>query len=217
MKRLFIIIFLFTLSIAAVDAQIIMGALSAGINLTQVDGDEVYGFHKVGFNGGPSAIIPFAKRWSVSIETLFSQKGSYQKTQEKDSLNPRYKLSLNYVEVPLLVHFEDKKIICVGVGVSWCRLVGIKEWEYGRRIESTTIDGPYKRNDFSVVADVRIPIYKRLKIQARYSYTFAYIRKRPFYDGTNNWTRKQYNNVITIRLVYIFNEKILKKGYSEVR
>jgi len=212
MKRLILYLSFFIFSITAVRAQIILGALSAGINLTQVDGDEVYGFHKVGFNGGPSAIIPFAKRWSVSIETLFSQKGSYQKPQYDDSLSYEYKLNLNYVEVPLLVHFEDKRIVCVGAGVSWSRLVGVKEWEHGRRVETTTLDGPYNRNDFSVVADVRIPIYHRLKIQARYSYTFATIRKRSFTDGSGNtWTRKQYNNVITFRLVYIFNEKILKK------
>lgn len=210
-KGLFYLLLLVLLSHHAT-SQIILGALSAGINLTQVDGDEVYGFHKVGFNGGPQAIVPFAKNWSVSIETLFSQRGSYQKPQFDDSLSYEYKLNLTYVEVPLLIHFEDKKILNAGLGVSWSRLVGVKEWEHGRRVESTTMQGPYSRNDFSIVADVRIPIYKRLKINARYSYTFISIRNRTYTDGSGStWNRKQFNNVITIRLAYIFNEKIQKK------
>ena len=133
MKNISIFILLFYFTLTAGKAQSILGSFSAGVNLTQVDGDEVYGFHKVGFNGGPSAIIPFGKHWSVSIETLFSQKGSYQKPQFNDSLTYEYRLNLNYVEVPVLIHFEDKKLICGGVGISWSRLVGVKEWEHGRR------------------------------------------------------------------------------------
>jgi hypothetical protein len=39
-------------------SQWIYGAVSAGMNLTQVDGDEEIGYKKFGFNGGPSVIKP---------------------------------------------------------------------------------------------------------------------------------------------------------------
>ena len=79
-------IFLFIVSFSLVFSnqsfsQHILGAISAGINLSQVDGDQVYGYNKVGLNIGPSAIIPFGKnkQWSVTLELLFSQLGSRQK------------------------------------------------------------------------------------------------------------------------------------------
>ncbi|MDP4282617.1 MAG: hypothetical protein Q8867_10790, partial [Bacteroidota bacterium] len=56
-------------------SQHFLGAVSAGINLSQVDGDMVWGFKHVGFNGGPSVMFPFGKdkKWSATMELLFSQ------------------------------------------------------------------------------------------------------------------------------------------------
>lgn len=201
--------------------QRFLGALSAGINLSQVDGDEVYGFKKVGFNGGPSIIVPFGKdgKWSVTMEILFSMNGSYQKSADTvypDSSRPAsyngYKLNLNYIQVPLLVHFTDKKIIALGAGFAYGQLVGVAEWENGHRIESTTLQGPYTMSDFQVLADVRLRIWKRLWANVRYSYSLFPIRTRDFenYTGKQVWTRKQHNNVITFRLTYIFNDPYVR-------
>lgn len=203
-------------------SQRFLGALSAGINLTQVDGDEVYGFNKIGFNGGPSIIVPFGKdgKWSVTMEILFSMQGSYQKTHVPDTVIPDsskpasyfgYKLNLNYIQVPLLVHFTDKKIIAGGVGFAYGQLVGVAEWEDGLRT-TTSLQGPYTLADFQVLADVRLRIWKRLWLNARYSYSLLPIRTRDFenYTGTQVWTRKQHNNVITLRLTYIFNDPYVR-------
>lgn len=203
-------------------AQRIKGALIAGFNLSQVDGDEVYGFRKFGFNVGPSAIIPLTKNWSISIETIFNQKGSYQKAQYSDSIamdtatnqltsyTGAYKLHLNYLEVPVLIHYEDRNSMTVGTGFSWGQLVGAKEWEQGKRIETTDLSGPYKKNDIDWLFDLRVRIYKKLKLNLRYSYSVAKIRTRSFsyIDGSKTWERKQYNNLISFRLIYIFNEKL---------
>ncbi len=45
-------------------AQIIKGEAILGTNLTQVDGDEAYGFHKFGANVGAGVMIPFGKNYS---------------------------------------------------------------------------------------------------------------------------------------------------------
>lgn len=215
---LFLIVFTFSISGYS---QRFLGALSAGINLTQVDGDEVYGFKKVGFNGGPSIIVPFGKdgKWSVTMEILFSMNGSSQKSADTvipDLTQPAsyngYKLNLNYIQIPLLVHFTDKKIIAGGLGFAYGQLVGVAEWENGHRVESTTLQEPYTLTDFQVMADVRLRIWKRLWANLRYSYSLIPIRTRDFtnYTRTQVWTRKQYNNVITFRLTYIFNDPYIR-------
>jgi len=204
-------------------SQRILGALSAGVNLSQVDGDEVYGYKKVGFNGGPSVIIPFGKnkKWSVTMELLFSQLGSRQRsvyssidtTRDSTRFYDGYRLSLNYVQIPVLVHFTDKRIIAGGIGFLYGQLVGATEYEdyndnRGFVRTTTNFQGPYTKSDFQVLADVRVRIFKGFWFNARYSYSILPIRKRefvnPFYGNT--WFRKQYNNVITLRLVYIFND-----------
>jgi hypothetical protein len=186
-------------------SQRIKGAVIAGFNATQVDGDKAFGYNKLGFNVGAAAIIPFKKKWSISLENIFSQKGSHRGEIYIDpDESGSYTLRLNYVEVPVLVHYTDKKIITVGTGFSWGSLVGAKEWEHGYRTETSPDHGPYDKNDFSWLADVRFKIWKRLKFNFRFSYSIAKIRTRIFSDGE----RKQYNNVLSFRLLYIFNEQI---------
>ena len=89
------------------------------------------------------------------MEVTYNQKGARQGQQYYDSLNSgqvvtgEYKLRLNYVEVPVLIQYTDKKFITVGAGFSWGRLVGVQEWEHGKKVETTTVqDGPYNKKRF---------------------------------------------------------------------
>ncbi|MBC8315957.1 MAG: PorT family protein [Bacteroidales bacterium] len=232
-KYLFFLFFFLLIFVSEeVCSQRFQGAIAAGINLSQVDGDEVYGFKKVGFNGGPSIIFPFGKNknWSVTMEILFSMNGAYQKGDPAipDTLPPDttvplsyngYKLNLNYVQIPLMVHFTDKKIIAGGVGFAYNQLVSVKEWEDGFRQDSTTLRGPYTLADFQVLADVRLRLWRNLWGNIRYSYSILPIRTRRFTNITETkvWTRKQYNNVITLRLIWIFNDPYVKNREGRTR
>ena len=212
-------------------SQRIKGYGVAGINFTQVDGDEVYGFKKVGFNGGLGATFPFNENWSVSLEVLFSQQGAKQKAQYNDVYIPdstivdgdtvhfthvyngAYRLNLNYVKVPVLVQYTDRDRITAGLGFSYGQLVGIKEWEHNRLIETTTLNsGTYNKNDIEVLLDLRFRVYKSLKFNIRYSYSMFKIRTRDFYNWYGEYvtTRDQYNSILTFRFIYVFNEKPTK-------
>jgi hypothetical protein len=196
------------------EAQIIRGGLIAGLNATQVDGDEVFGYKKYGWNLGATAIIPITKKkWFIGLETVYSQKGSYQHPIYSDpAKNGAYKLNLDYVEVPVLLLFEDKGKLTFGAGASWNRLIKVDEWENGRKT-LTTLSGPYTRDDFDVLLDVRFNVYKRLKFNFRYAYSMIKIRTRTYDNGVSTWDRKQYNNLLSFRLLYVFNEKI--KAYTK--
>jgi hypothetical protein len=232
--RKFIFLFIVSFSLLFSEqsfSQHILGAVSGGINLSQVDGDEVYGFKKVGFNGGPSVIIPFGKdkKWSVTLELLFSQMGSRQKSvygasdtiqdSTRAGFYDGYRLSLNYVQVPVIVHFTDKRKIAGGLGLLYGQLVGVTEYEdyndnNGFVKTNTTMQGPYTKADLQGLVDVRFRLYMGFWFNVRYSYSFLPIRTReyenPFYHDT--WQRKQYNNVISLRLVYIFNDILPDKN-----
>ncbi|MCD4737182.1 MAG: PorT family protein [Bacteroidales bacterium] len=222
MKKFNIVIiltFLFTLILNPATGQRIRGAVIGGFNLTQVDGDEVYGFHKAGIHLGASAIIPFGERWMVSLETIFNQKGSTQgkqySTLDSNGLEytGEYKLKLDYLEVPVLVHYNDRDRIIAGAGISYGRLVNVKEWEHGRKVETTTLNtGPYKLNDLNILADVRFRMFKKLYLNFRYAYSLIKIRTRVFdpIPGTPGTDKKrdQYNNVLSFRLIYVFNERV---------
>lgn len=224
-KRFCILLLFIFLVVSYGYSQRIKGALIAGMNISQVDGDYAYGFKKVGLNAGVSAIVPFGKNFSFTLETLFSQKGSYQKAESSEiitdstgneiyTLTRQYKLNLNYVEVPFLVHYTDKEIISAGLGFSYGRLVSVKEYEQDTLNYNTSLNsGTYDRNDYSFLIDLKFRIHKkipRFKLNIRYSYSMKKIRTRDFNDPYTfeyTETRKQYNNVLAVRLIYVFNEK----------
>lgn len=191
-------------------SQNIRGGLITGFNMSQVDGDEVYGYHKYGLNTGAFAIIPLYNKFSFSLEILYNQKGSYQRPWlPDDTVNGAYKLILNYLDVPFLIHFEDKEVIKFGTGFSWGRLVEFKEWEHEQRISWDTPNGPYKRSDINFLFDVQLRLIQGLSFDMRYSYSVAKLRTRTFLTGE---TRKQFNNMISLRLVYVFKDKPMPKS-----
>jgi hypothetical protein len=211
----------------------IKGVVIAGMNASQVDGDEVYGFSKFGVNAGVGAIVPLGKNFSIGIETLYNQKGSYKKYSiNGDSTGtPYYKLRLDYLDVPVLAYYEDRHIWTVGLGFSWGRRVNYKETIRG--IDTTfsqyTVNGvpvvvpashvpgddtlstlyPPKKNDWSVLISVHLRIWKHLKLNVRYSYSMANIGHHDYIakETKDTWTRNMYNNVISLRLMYIINER----------
>jgi hypothetical protein len=198
-------------------AQRILGAVSVGMNLTQVDGDEFFGFRHVGLNVGPEVIIPFGKKknWSVSLELLYSQKGSYHYGSSDTTFSYTYRLTQDYAEIPLLVHFTDKKLVSGGVGFSYGRLINYKETKnqfYDTLFQYQT---GLSNSDISVIGDVQIRLWSKLWAGFRYQYSMISNRTvvidNPKAYPRNPFTRKQYNNVISIRLTWVFNqEKIVK-------
>ena len=64
MKRIspLLIIIIFLFSLQNVIAQRFKGEVIAGVNLSQVDGDMVIGYKKVGVKAGLGAMLPFS--WS---------------------------------------------------------------------------------------------------------------------------------------------------------
>jgi hypothetical protein len=217
------------------------------MNVTQVDGDELFGYYKVGFNGGPyvKLMLDQKQRFSVTMEINFTkkgatkkypwqhgQRGAFEDTLLFDPAYPDYdmkffyKLRTDYLEIPLLVHYEDPRSkFGVGIGFAWSRLVFIREIERdfrrpdsipgSRRLTTAVNSGRYNKNDWSVIADVKVPIYKGLKFNFRFQYSLAPFGKaRQFYTISDNFTtpieRKPYHNTLTFRIIYSFNEKYIE-------
>lgn len=135
MNRLYkILIFIFvTIISTSVEAQIVKGEIFAGANITQVDGDECYGFRKFGVHAGAGALVPITNWFDIGLEVLYTQKGARKRDtlSSSSTFAKTYKLNLDYVEVPLMFYFTDKNRYSLGVGVSYGRLVRLNEEENG--------------------------------------------------------------------------------------
>jgi hypothetical protein len=209
-------------------AQRFKGAVMGGMNISQVDGDEVFGYKKVGGHFGLAAILPIKKNWDITLETVYNQKGAREKAQyqywiydsttmalDSTLYTGEYQLHLNYVEVPLMVHYTDKERLTAGIGFSYGRLVNVKEVEHGGSIPPYSDTVAFNKNDWDILLDLQFRIWRQLKGNVRFAYSLVPIRERTYHDVIyelkDPWTRKQYNHLFTVRLVYVFNEQYQKK------
>jgi hypothetical protein len=191
-------------------SQIFKGEVIGGFNKSQVDGDEAYGFKKYGFVGGVGVVAPIFKNWSLSLETLYSQKGSKLRPTSGDSLDGSYKLILNYAEVPFMIQYTDRDIVSAGLGVSWGRLVHVAEFRDGYVVDSVTLlSNVFDRDDWMAFGDIRVRLYKNLILNARYSYSLNKIATRTVIDSQSGKPNERdfYNNLWSFRLIYMINEK----------
>lgn len=218
LKLTLLILFIAVIALPVSFAQRIMGAAIVGVNATQVDGDEVYGFHKFGLNTGLAAIVPFGNNWSVSLETIYNQKGAHQKKRANDSLDGSYDLKLNYLEVPFLIQYTDKDIVTIGTGMSWGRLVDMSEQRNGYDMPGTTIEsGIYRSSDLNLLFDIKFRLIDKLRFNVRYAYSLRPIATREVIDSKTGKPniRDQYNNLFTFRLYYVFNEQLSRRNRNQ--
>ena len=113
-------------------AQMFKGEVFAGGSLSQVDGDECYGYERIRGQVGAGVLWSLLDEdWlDLGLEIVYNPKGALRADTLKynsGSFFGLYDLKLNYVEVPMMVYFTDKHRYTVGIGASYGRLVGISE------------------------------------------------------------------------------------------
>ena len=221
MKRFFLVIVIFVAAASVgAYAQKVKASLLAGMNMAQVDGDEVYGFYKPGLNLGIQAMAPLGNNFFLTLETNYNQKGAYQGKQSVDSLTREYNLRLNYVEVPVILHYNDKDILTAGVGFAYARLLDATEEEHSGNVPPYTETQGFNESDWLALFDLQFRFYKQFYFNFRYSYSMFPIREREFSaigGPDNSWLRKQYNNTLMFRVSYRLNEKPATKSEAERR
>jgi len=101
--------------------QTFTGMLVGGMNLSQIGGDRLGGFNKLGLNVGARVSARLTDRWHLSTELLYSQQGASR--VPTDDISSTYdKIRLNFVEVPVMINFSDWKVLA-SAGVSYGRLI----------------------------------------------------------------------------------------------
>ncbi|MBR5254161.1 MAG: PorT family protein [Bacteroidales bacterium] len=225
--RKFVLILVFCFLGFVSSAQMLKAYAVLGLNAAQIDGDEVFGYEKFSPQAGLGIIMPFNMRkpnegWQLSTELLYSQRGANEK------LDPfRYNTSLHYVDIPVMIHFIDVRGgLTFGLGAQYGRLFKINEdWGLPNEVIQSferPVDGilpAFKRNDFSVVADIRFTIWEKIKFSFRYQYSLAPIREDVWFyngypagtQGFKSWSRDFRNNYMSFRILYMINERSSKE------
>ena len=192
-----------------VQSRTFFSGIVAGINASQVDGDYYSGFHKAGLNAGVLSYVKLNPNFLLSIEILYSMKGardvSLRYNAAVGTAPEEYRLNLNYVEIPLMLHINAGYGIHLGAGLSYSRLLSSTE-------SFTTGSGPvnlntdantFRSSDLDYLVSVQYQLYKGLFARARYQYSAISIRdadKIPQQFGSP----AQFNNYFALQLICLF-------------
>ena len=191
------------------DPHTFFGGLLLGGNFSQVDGDSYAGYHKAGINVGGIMYARLDEELALSMELLYSQKGSRGNRVQESGWSGvyinTYKINLNYVEIPLQINYFDKRKSHFGAGFSYSQLLSSKEeivvddGSGPRPVETDTFK--FFKGDVNFILAGNLHLKSGLFLNLRFQYSIMPIRKDipPGYGRS-----EQFNNLWALRLMYIF-------------
>ncbi len=185
-------LFLYTSS----HAQRFEGALIAGANFAQIDGDDLAGYNKFGIHAGARVTAVLNPKWRVSMDLLYSQRGSARGPNEFAFAFDN--ISLNFVEVPILVQLVDWRVH-FGAGFAYSRLFSHKAIDGNG--EDVSASRPFKSNNVSFIADATYYTNDHFGIGMRWNIGALNIEP----DRGNSALIEKW---LSLRFIYRFNKSV---------
>ena len=201
MKRLFILL-IFTFVFISGYAQRFEGGLLAGFNATQVKGDLYTGYNKPGIVAGAFVQTDLAPAVFAGLEIKYSQKGSRNKIDPKDTEPEKYIMRLGYIEMPVFFGFRANDRGSIIGGVSTGYLVHAGEWRDNDPLPEEDVKA-FNNFDVQPFIGFQFDMLDNLTVDLRFAYSVLPIRGQPGENATNYyWLNNQFNNVILLAAYY---------------
>ena len=175
-----------------------------GLCASQVSGDNYSGFNKPGFVFGGFTSLPLKNGKSeIGFEILYIQKGSRHYPNPNKFDYTDYKISLSYIEVPLIFTYHvPLKGLSAEIGSAYARLISQKEV-----LNELKYSNPFNNTEIDFLFGFKYLISEKMEISFR-NYTTWFFTPIRSHSGNGkyrfNWG--QYNNGISLALRYNFGK-----------
>ncbi len=178
-------------------AQRFDAGIRFGLSGSQVNGDKLSGFDKLGILGGGYVNTSLSEKFSLQLEMVFIQKGSRKPT---DEYNNFYRMRVHYVEVPVLLIYHTSKKFAITAGPSFGTLIfSAEDDQFG--IYRNTL--PFKKYEVSGNIGILYKLNDHWSFDGRYSNSLTTIRPYPGSYSTF-FDKGQYNVLLEFSLLYGF-------------
>ena len=177
------------------NAQNFGGGLIAGVSTSQVAGDRLGGFNKIGLLAGAYTNLKIKENLKLQFEIIYIEKGSRNPNIHKINIA---EITLSYVEVPISINLQQKENLGVEVGILPAFLINAEMNDNFSEIE---IDPAFTKYDFGVFAGINYHITDKIILNTRISNSIIPIR--PHNSGaTYRLNKGQYNTVLSFAIHY---------------
>ncbi len=168
-----------------------------GLSGTQVQGDGLGGFDKLGLMAGIGVEMDAGKH-RLGFEMNFVQKGSKRNPNPEAGDREKYKMSLNYIQIPLYFNYRISDKFSALVGPAIGVLVSSQEEDLYGKYDS---DPAFNSLEFSGILGAKYHLSKSFSAEVRLDQSLLPIRTKG--DSDVNWLiGKQYNTSLGAYLIY---------------
>jgi opacity protein-like surface antigen len=182
-------------------AQRFGGAAVVGLNASQIEGDLLAGYNKLGLTGGVKLEYALEKPWFISLELLYSQRGSQSELVPNSSI-PIRKINLQYIELPIMAIYKDWWI----EGDDYFKVNAEAGLSYGFLFDSSVSEGSFtvgtddlQTNDLAILIGANYFVNKHWAFGVRYNRSLTKLYKNPDTDE-----RDLFGYFLSFRTMYQF-------------
>jgi len=195
------IFLLMVLPLDGLMAQGFNAGFFGGVTVSQVDGDQYYGFHKLGMTGGFFVNREIDKNFYWQLEIKYVARGAVENQPENYFYD---KTVYRYIEIPLSVNYLFDEKYQVELGLSPEVLLSYAHYD-GNGKTDPSLYPDNNRFGLSVFAGILYWFVPSTGIGFRY--TYSAISFRPQAEWNNAQYRGFFHNVLAFTVAYKFKPR----------
>lgn len=203
MKKIISLIFTICVLCCVVKGQNFKAGLFGGVVPSQVDGDGMEGFHKIGLTGGAYIKYENNTRLFLQADIAYTSKGSKQKSSKEFDFS-RLDTYTSYLDITLSCGYKLMDDLSARVGLTPSVLLSHKE-QTSSGIEITDGNG-FRPLNLLAMAGMSYTFSKHFSFNLTYNYSIISFRKGNIevLDYDIKEQNAQYHNYLTLTLAYQF-------------
>lgn len=175
----------------------------AGINGSQISGDQLAGFHKAGIFGGIGVRIRLNDKLDLGFRLAYSQKGSRKPVRSDSTGNTFYLLRLQYIECPLTLRYRLRDKFYLEAGPSLAYLVSAREEDENGILN---FRNPFLRFDLSACGIFGYKLSESTDFQFGYWQSLLPVREHGS-QQVYRLNRGQYSSVVMLGFLHTLRPK----------
>lgn len=199
MKKIVLLVFCISCTVY-LSAQGFGAELLLGANFSQVDGDQLGGYNKLGANLGVQINREIGEYWQGAFEIRYSMKGAKKVIDPDAPPTFTLKLDYQYIEIPLLIKHTKYDKLAMYAGPS----VGVRV--VGKRIENGIESEVIELNPLEVGFNIGGTYFvtNKIGLDLRHSYSLLSITDNNVVSLGPTWFDRTgwFNRLFTIGVVY---------------
>ena len=204
MKKKYLLLLIISISFFSINAQNFGGGLIVGLSSSQVNGDDLGGFNKAGGVIGVFANKLIYSSINFQMEMNFIMKGSDNKNmtkiEHKDYNRPD--ISLSYIEIPLLLQYQQNNLLDFEGGVLFGYLINGYYNDLDGKLNSNI--SPFIKYDIGILLGLTYKYTDKIHFNTRISSSIIPIGQED-YDNISSYSisrKGKYNSVLSLSIHY---------------